>query len=275
MTATPGRRCSISSVSGSRGFTLIELLVVIAIIAILAAILFPVFAQARRAARKAGCQSNQKQIVTALLLFVDDHKDRYPCAFFNNNPEAFGSSYPSQWKAIVRPYLKTPKVFVCGDDPDKKMKTVWDDTSFGGLETFDLPSSYRYNNTLVKRSPQGMPSVPFKQSAMQSPSQMILICESQPAPVPYGQGDTTLNATNKEWNQVAAYVGAPENAKAQISYLMTNPATCPCAFERHGGGANYGFADGHVRFLRWKETWEPSGINNGPNQWNGADAPAS
>ena len=41
-----------------RGFTLIELLVVIAIIAILAAILFPVFARAREAGRKAACMSN-------------------------------------------------------------------------------------------------------------------------------------------------------------------------------------------------------------------------
>jgi prepilin-type N-terminal cleavage/methylation domain-containing protein len=40
------------------GFTLIELLVVIAIIAILAAILFPVFAQAREAARLTQCVSN-------------------------------------------------------------------------------------------------------------------------------------------------------------------------------------------------------------------------
>ena len=37
-----------------KAFTLIELLVVIAIIAILAAILFPVFAQAKLAAKKAG-----------------------------------------------------------------------------------------------------------------------------------------------------------------------------------------------------------------------------
>ena len=37
----------------SSGFTLIELLVVIAIIAILAAILFPVFAQAKAAAKTA------------------------------------------------------------------------------------------------------------------------------------------------------------------------------------------------------------------------------
>ena len=49
-----------------RGFTLIELLVVSAIIAILAAILFPVFAQAREAARKASCASNLKQMFATL-----------------------------------------------------------------------------------------------------------------------------------------------------------------------------------------------------------------
>jgi prepilin-type N-terminal cleavage/methylation domain-containing protein len=44
-----------------KGFTLIELLVVIAIIAILAAIRFPMFAQAREAARKTQCLSNGKK----------------------------------------------------------------------------------------------------------------------------------------------------------------------------------------------------------------------
>jgi len=56
-------------------FTLIELLVVIAIIAILAAILFPVFAQAREAARKASCQSNMKQISLALMMYAQDYDE--------------------------------------------------------------------------------------------------------------------------------------------------------------------------------------------------------
>ena len=62
----------------NRGFTLIELLVVIAIIAILAAILFPVFARAREAARKATCLSNVKQITLACLMYAQDYDETLP-----------------------------------------------------------------------------------------------------------------------------------------------------------------------------------------------------
>ena len=58
-----------------RGFTLIELLVVIAIIAILAAILFPVFAQAREAARKTTCLSNEKQLGLAINAYTQDYNE--------------------------------------------------------------------------------------------------------------------------------------------------------------------------------------------------------
>ena len=62
----------------NRGFTLIELLVVIAIIAILAAILFPVFAQARDAARRANCISDLRQIALAHQMYVQDNDDALP-----------------------------------------------------------------------------------------------------------------------------------------------------------------------------------------------------
>jgi prepilin-type N-terminal cleavage/methylation domain-containing protein len=58
-----------------RGFTLIELLVVIAIIAILAAILFPVFAQAKVAAKKTADLSNLKQMGTASMIYASDNDD--------------------------------------------------------------------------------------------------------------------------------------------------------------------------------------------------------
>ena len=69
--------------SARRGFTLIELLVVIAIIAILAGILFPVFAAARSAARKAACMSNEKQLALALMSYIQDYDERTPRAVNN------------------------------------------------------------------------------------------------------------------------------------------------------------------------------------------------
>lgn len=56
-------------------FTLIELLVVIAIIAVLAAILFPVFAQAKSAAKKTQAISNLKQLGLAWTLYNQDYDD--------------------------------------------------------------------------------------------------------------------------------------------------------------------------------------------------------
>jgi prepilin-type N-terminal cleavage/methylation domain-containing protein len=64
-----------------RAFTLIELLVVIAIIAILAAILFPVFAQAKAAAKKASDLSQFKQLGLAVNIYSTDHDDVLPLAY--------------------------------------------------------------------------------------------------------------------------------------------------------------------------------------------------
>lgn len=63
-----------------RAFTLIELLVVIAIIAILAAILFPVFAQAKLAAKKTQTLSNYKQTGTSVQIYIADYDDTFPLA---------------------------------------------------------------------------------------------------------------------------------------------------------------------------------------------------
>jgi prepilin-type N-terminal cleavage/methylation domain-containing protein len=88
-----------------RAFTLIELLVVIAIIAILAAILFPVFAQAKAAAKKSSSISNLKQLTLAQLMYAGDYDDIFTYGFNTG-----GSSRRDTWRPtfdwMLQPYIK-------------------------------------------------------------------------------------------------------------------------------------------------------------------------
>ncbi|RYD62352.1 MAG: prepilin-type N-terminal cleavage/methylation domain-containing protein, partial [Verrucomicrobiaceae bacterium] len=91
----------------SRGFTLIELLVVIAIIAILAAILFPVFAQAKEAAKKTQGIAHVKQLGTANVMYSGDFDDAFVLA---SNTE-HGSNTQFIWMFLVYPYTKNLDIF--------------------------------------------------------------------------------------------------------------------------------------------------------------------
>ncbi len=100
------------------GFTLIELLVVIAIIAILAAILFPVFSQAKEAAKQTSCLSNNRQYAVATLMYVSDNDGTFPFSAYLNGATV-ATFY---WE--VEPYVKNDQVTLCPDEPQAMQLTA-------------------------------------------------------------------------------------------------------------------------------------------------------
>lgn len=99
-----------------RAFTLIELLVVIAIIAILAAILFPVFAQAKNAAKGAQSLSNVKQLGTAALMYSGDYDDQFVAQWVCKEN---GWGWQLSWIMLHLPYMKS---FGILKDPNDSVK---------------------------------------------------------------------------------------------------------------------------------------------------------
>lgn len=115
-----------------KAFTLIELLVVIAIIAILAAILFPVFTQAKAAAKTTAALSNAKQNGLSVLMYIGDADDQYPQSAYvvTTTPRQLFSVYDA-----VHPYSKNKDIY---DDPAESNAIPWKSiietklTSLGG-----------------------------------------------------------------------------------------------------------------------------------------------
>lgn len=111
----------------SRAFTLIELLVVIAIIAILAAILFPVFAQAKRAAKDTSALSNIKNVGMASYLYCGDSDDVIVPHESTNDPW-------SAWSILIFPYVKSVDMYY---DPSQQLRPTpfpaqpWNTTGTG------------------------------------------------------------------------------------------------------------------------------------------------
>lgn len=170
-----------------KAFTLIELLVVIAIIAILAAILFPVFAQAKEAAKKASCLSNAKQLGTATKLYINDYDDvfyphRFNCGgnasnnygasvvcpdYVGTQANGLNATAPDQsaygndankriyYVYLLQPYTKSYNLFVCPDTPNAfypgSGKQVPSFNANGGKGNFNYggQNSYGHNDFYI------------------------------------------------------------------------------------------------------------------------------
>lgn len=198
----------------NRAFTLIELLVVIAVIGILAALLFPVFARAREAARQAACISNNRQLATAVMLYVQDNDETLPSMWDN----VAGNGQPGGWmfytgcdfvhptrfdpsQGSLFPYVKNGGIFRCPSDPA------------GGTDSYAI-------NALLGAPWSSIGFHPgLSDAALTSPASTFLFIEEA-----NGVGGTTDDA-----------------------YLLP-PGNVPSS--RHNEGSCFSFCDGHAKWMK-------------------------
>jgi len=226
------------------GFTLIELLVVIAIIAILAAILFPVFAKAREAARKATCTSNLKQLSLAMIMYKSDYDSQFPMSGWYNLP----NDSTCDWQNSIFPYVKNKGAYKCPSSTD-----IHND----GDEHQDwnrTATDYLFNNQL------GPSRNGLKESAVVAPADCVMLLEghsdwnNQQCIPP---GFSTLQANNYWCREYSTF-----GNNGDLVTGTWDGSTHVWGLTRHDGGVTTAFCDGHVKFITGINPVNPNGSLN-------------
>lgn len=223
-----------------KAFTLIELLVVIAIISILAAILFPVFAQAKAAAKKTADLNNHKQISTAIQLYAADNDDR-TCRTHHDlePPETIADLYT--WYQPLKTYLKNDQVFrdpVVNDTPTILPYPV----------TVNDWKTYRTDYLINGFFSHGASLTEFSQ-----PANQIIIAERHVG-IAFFDYHPWDSAPDGNWER-----GFLDGSRYQIGDPETDTQIPdPKNIGRHTGGNNYSFTDGHAKWFKFEATLDRS-----------------
>lgn len=268
----------------NKAFTLIELLVVIAIIAILAAILFPVFAQAKLAAKKTASLANTKEVGLAEIMYQGDNDDYFVLA----GNARYGAGFIAQvsaktansWVYLTEPYIKsfgllvdpgvgdTQGIFGSGTNATQRNQNLF--PYFGYNYLFLSPWYGCQNNearsgsagihpadTVMFTTSQGFYSSPTQGwYDSNAPGAWPIIAPAPFACIWYGGTVTSGGITFTDGNW-AANPGYPALGPYSASARAIKPY----------GGANVVWVDGHAKFqnpgaLAAGTTYGISNINN-------------
>jgi type II secretory pathway pseudopilin PulG len=146
--------------------TLVDVLVTLAVVAVLIGLMTPALGPIRETARRIACQSNERQMGIALLLYAESYNDHLPPSIFVPAPNASATTAPGfntarPWETMAlraqsatatdwdglgllfsESILSSPEVFYCpshtGEHRFERYATAWvddtDDTIFGNYQ---------------------------------------------------------------------------------------------------------------------------------------------
>jgi len=257
------------------------LLVVIAIIAILAAILFPVFAQAKEAAKRAACLSNTKQLITSYLMYSGDYDDVLVPGVVSTDPGTFlqqgegsynsnlaanaqalrgnAANTGSTFEILMDPYIKNKAIFVCpSSGASVNANTVQRSIGLSSIAAGDFRNGAP--GTFPTAQPgQWIPGVKTSQTSVQFPAEFILAGET--INVNYGRAYNATATTNQTIGETPSAYSACVAWETQANNTTENSTAVVAsnkAYARHSNKSNYGFMDGHAKNFAAGQTLAPN-----------------
>lgn len=214
-----------------RAFTLIEILTVLGILSILIAVLLPVFFQVLAKSHTASCASNLRQVNIALASYVSDNDGYFPVI----GTARENSQDAALWYDAVSPYLKSKRM---------KCSNVVLPGEFAGEDGQFILSGYALNARLNQNGGgKKLNLLPHGEMRLQFPSLTISVLEARAGIVAASTPDVA------PWRVIGPWIKRPVDILLSYYHKEVSLQKKGGA-ERHSGGANYAFADGHVKWLK-------------------------
>jgi len=227
---------------GRNAFTLIELLVVIAVIAVLMAILMPALNRAREQGKRTVCMSNLKQLMLAWVLYADDHDQR----IVNSCTVSGTGGHPSSEPCWLYFY----------NEPSEQ-------TRIDGVKRGSL---FPYVNDLkLYKCPTGIRGEVNTYGIVDAMNGEMTY-QTVPKSV-YILRKTHIRRPGERF--VFVDEGRTSTQSWTVPYAQERWWDAPPV--RHGNGSNWGFADSHVEYWKWRD-YRTTQLGKQEGNWNASSA---